>query len=207
MKKIESHIFGIFPTPIYTTKLKRKLNKEENKFIKNTLQDCYRNHNNLTSNNNYVLDNQVFKELKIELTEIVKDYFIKVVDSSNNLKPYITQSWLNFTKENEYHHKHSHPNSVVSGVLYIEANKNNDHIVFYDDSYQQIRPKVKNYNLYNCDAWYVPAESYKIILFPSSLTHSVEIKKGKNNRTSLAFNTFIKGTLGDKQDLTNVVIK
>ena len=41
--------------------------------------------------------------------------------SSIHLK--ITQSWINFTKKGEYHHPHAHPNSLISGVFYVEADK------------------------------------------------------------------------------------
>jgi hypothetical protein len=41
-------------------------------------------------------------------------------------------------------------------------------------------------------------------MFPSSTTHQVDVKKGKNTRISLAFNTFIKGTLGDNFSLTEL---
>jgi hypothetical protein len=44
-----------------------------------------------------------------------------------------------------------------------------------------------------------------IILFPSSLTHMVETKEGTNTRISLAFNVFIKGTVGNNKNLTELL--
>jgi hypothetical protein len=41
-----------------------------------------------------------------------------------SVTPYITQSWLNYTETNQYHHKHEHPNSLVSGVFYVNDMKN-----------------------------------------------------------------------------------
>jgi hypothetical protein len=43
-------------------------------------------------------------------------------------------------------------------------------------------------------------------MFPSSTTHSVDNKKGSNIRTSLAFNVFFKGTIGDNKALTELKI-
>jgi len=43
-----------------------------------------------------------------------------------------------------------------------------------------------------------------LILFPSSLTHGVEIKKDNEERISLAFNTYFKGTLGSAKSLTEL---
>ena len=47
-----------------------------------------------------------------------------------NIKIYITQSWLNYTNFKQYHHAHSHNNSFVSGVFYLKADKNFDFISF-----------------------------------------------------------------------------
>jgi hypothetical protein len=55
--------------------------------------------------------------------------------------PYITQSWANYTKKNQYHHTHEHPNSFISGVLYINANEAHDKITMHKKSYQQIKVK------------------------------------------------------------------
>jgi len=46
-----------------------------------------------------------------------------------------------------------------------------------------------------------------LMMFPSRLEHSVITKKESNNRISLAFNTFIKGDLGDQIGLTRLVLK
>ena len=43
-------------------------------------------------------------------------------------------------------------------------------------------------------------------MFPSETTHTVDNKQGENIRTSLAFNVFIKGTLGDKRELTELLL-
>jgi hypothetical protein len=49
--------------------------------------------------------------------------FRTIICPKNNIELYITQSWLNYTEENQYHHRHEHPNSVVSGVLYFDSDK------------------------------------------------------------------------------------
>jgi uncharacterized protein (TIGR02466 family) len=202
----ETYITGIFPTPIYITKLNTDFSKKESLFFEKIKKDCYKNIGNITSNNTYILNEKNLKNLKNKLNFIIKDYFNKIISPSNKLIPYITQSWLNFTKNNEYHHKHEHPNSLVSGVLYINADKNNDKIMFYKNEYHTILPEVKSFNLFNSSNWWFPVETGNIILFPSSLSHSVEIKQGDNVRISLAFNVFIKGKIGDNKKLTELVL-
>jgi uncharacterized protein (TIGR02466 family) len=193
---------GIFPTPIYRSKLDRQLTKEELSFINKTKLNVYSNDGNTTSNDKNILENEVFKNLKEDLYLRVKDYFDKVISSSNSITPYITQSWLNYTETNQYHHKHAHPNSLVSGVFYINCHEEYDRINFFNDSYKAILLDVKNYNLYNAENWWYPVKTGDIILFPSSLTHMVETKQGNNTRISLAFNVFVKGNIGNEKNLT-----
>ena len=203
---IESNINGIFPTPIYISKLNRELTNKELSFIDKTKLDVYKNEGNTTSNDNYILNHKAFKNLKEDLDLRVQDYFDKIICPANNITPYITQSWLNYTETNQYHHKHAHPNSLVSGVFYINCHEEHDKIKFFNDRYQTIKPEIKEYNFWNSESWWFSVKTGDIILFPSSLIHMVENKEGTNTRISLAFNVFIKGTVGNNKNLTELVL-
>lgn len=202
IKNNKAIITAIFPSPVYRSTLTRKFTSKESKFISESKLDVNKNEGNTTSKNNYILNAKPFNNLKKELDNIIQDYFDKVVSTSNNIKPYITQSWLNYTETNQYHHKHAHQNSIVSGVVYINADKKNDRIKFFKETYLTIKPEIKDYNLWNSDSWFFEVETGDIILFPSSLIHMVYPKQGTNTRISLSFNTFVKGTVGVKKDLT-----
>ena len=201
---MEANISGIFPTPIYISKIDREVTSKELSFIDKTKLDTYNNEGNKTSNDNYILNHKAFKDLKKELDLRVKDYFDKVISPANNITPYITQSWLNYTETNQYHHKHSHPHSLVSGVFYINCHEEHDKIKFFNDNYKTIKLEVKDWNLWNSESWWFSVKTGDIILFPSSLTHMVETKQGDNTRISLAFNVFIKGTVGNNKALTEL---
>jgi uncharacterized protein (TIGR02466 family) len=203
---IESNINGIFPTPIYISKLNRELTPLELKFVDKSKKDFYKNDGNITSNNNYILNEKPFANIKKELDLRVQDYFDKVISPSNNITPYITQSWLNYTETNQYHHKHAHPNSLVSGVFYINCHEEHDKIKFFNDNYKTIKLEIKDWNLYNSESWWFSVKTGDVILFPSSLTHMVETKQGDNTRISLAFNVFIKGTVGNNKNLTELIL-
>jgi len=203
---IEANINGIFPTPIYISKLNRDLTNKELSFIDKTKLDTYKNEGNTTSNDNYILNNKDFKNLKKELDFRVQDYFDKVISPSNNITSYITQSWLNYTETNQYHHKHTHPNSLVSGVFYINCHEEHDKIKFFNDNYKIIKLETKDWNIWNSQSWWFSVKTGDVILFPSSLTHMVETKQGENTRISLAFNVFIKGTIGNNKNLTELVL-
>jgi uncharacterized protein (TIGR02466 family) len=188
------------------SKLDRKLTPLELKFVEKNKKDFYKNDGNITSNNNYILNEKPFLNIKKELDLRVKDYFKKVISPTDTITPYITQSWLNYTEKNQYHHKHAHPNSLVSGVFYINCHKELDKIKFFDDKYKTIKPEIKDWNLWNSETWWFPVKTGDIIMFPSSLTHMVETKEGNNTRISLAFNVFIKGTIGVNKSLTELIL-
>jgi uncharacterized protein (TIGR02466 family) len=203
---MEASINGIFPTPIYISKIDRQLSKKELLFINKNKLDTYNNEGNTTSNDNYILNHKSFKELKTDLDLRVQDYFEKVISTTDTITPYITQSWLNYTETNQYHHKHQHPNSLVSGVFYINCDDKFDKIKFFNDGYKTIKPEIKDWNMWNSESWWFAVKTGDIILFPSSLSHMVETKQGDNTRISLAFNVFIKGTVGDNKNLTELII-
>ena len=203
---MEANIHSIFPTPIYISKLNRELTNKELSFIDKTKLDVIKNEGNLSSKDNYILNQKELKDFKKELYLRVEDYFNKIISPSDNITPYITQSWLNYTETNQYHHKHNHSNSLISGVFYINCNEEFDKIKFFKHDYKIIKPEVKDWNLYNSESWWFPVKTGDIILFSSSLTHMVETKEGDNTRISLAFNVFIKGTVGNNKELTELII-
>ena len=204
---MKAEINSIFPTPIYISKLDRKLTPLELKFVEKYKKDFYKNEGNITSNNNYILNEKTFLNLKKELDLRVKDYFEKVISPTDAITPYITQSWLNYTETNQYHHKHAHPNSLVSGVFYINSNEEHDKIKFFNENYKTIKLEIKDWNIWNSESWWFSVKTGDVVLFPSSLTHMVETKQGTNTRISLAFNVFIKGSVGNNKNLTELFLK
>ena len=203
---IDSKTHRLFATPVYITKLKRKFTSEENKFTNKIKSKCRENVGNRTSKDNYIINNKQYSSLRKELNKIVKDYFNKIICPSNNIKPYITQSWLNYTKTEQHHHVHDHSNSLVSGILYINADQFTDSIRFYGGRYNMIDIETEKFNEFNSKSWWFPIETGQVFLFPSYLSHAVETKQGKNTRVSLAFNVFIKGTVGANGDLTELIL-
>jgi len=202
-------IHSIFPTPIYTTKMDRGFTKQELNFVKQQKKHCSNNQGNINTKDNYILNRKEFKNIKKFLDKHCKDYLDTIICPKNNIELYITQSWLNYTEANQYHHKHEHPNSVVSGVLYFDSDVKNDKILFsHSKGYQQISPQIDNtkFNLWNSGTWFFPVETGNLFMFPSSATHQVETKKGNNTRISLAFNTFYKGSVGSNSELTELIL-
>jgi len=183
--------------------------KQELQFVKEQKKHCSKNDGNISSNDNYILNRKKFKNIKKFLDKCCKEYLDTVICPKNNIELYITQSWLNYTEADQYHHKHEHPNSVVSGVLYFDSDIEKDKILFsHPISYQQIVPETnkEKFNLWNSRTWFFPVETGNLFMFPSSTTHQVETKQGNNTRISLAFNTFYKGSVGSNTQLTELIL-
>jgi len=225
MKDIESNITGIFQTPVYTTELRKKFSKKELDFIidqekasqigtdsksknlaKKILGPAY-SKLYAPSENKFILNKKELKDLKKELELILQDYFDKIICSPDDITPYITQSWLNYSEPGKFHHEHNHPNSYISGVVYVQCHETLDKISFVNHSYKIIRPEVKEHNVFNSLTWTIPVKTNDVILFPSSLSHFVPPNEGDNTRISLSFNTFIKGTVGLMNSATGLIFK
>ena len=197
-------INNLFPTPVGSFELGRDLSKLEQKFLFNL--ETRPNMGNVTSTNNYVLRDNRLSSLRLFLNNSLQEYFQATMSPQDNIKLEITQSWINYTKTGQYHHKHTHPNSIISGVFYIQASKEIDKLFFYNESYQQIKIVPKEFHVYNSESWWLPVETGQLLLFPSSLTHMVATTSGEDDRISMSFNTFYKGKLGDEVALTGLTL-
>jgi uncharacterized protein (TIGR02466 family) len=195
-------LHNLFPQPVGIYKLDRDLTAKELSFIKG--QETRPNMGNTTSVDNTILRNKELTKLRDFIETSVADYFTTVYNPKHKVNLKITQSWSNYTEPGQWHHKHEHPNSFVSGVFYPQANRETDKIYFYRSGFQQIKFPPENWNIYNSESWWFEVGTGDLILFPSSLTHMVETVQGDQTRISLSFNTFPVGNIGDEVSLTGL---
>jgi uncharacterized protein (TIGR02466 family) len=199
------NINNLFPTPVAFFSLGRELTETELKYIKN--QEHYANQGNTTSKDRKILKSKELTELRDFIEDSMMEYFKAIHAPKFDVSLYLTQSWANYTGVGQYHHKHSHANSVVSGVFYSQADRKVDKIYFYKDGYERIKIPPAEFNTYNSESWWFEVGSGDLILFPSHLTHMVQTKEDDNTRISIAFNTFLKGHIGSDEDLTGLNLK
>ena len=193
-------IENLFPIPIGMLKYEDGITAAQESFL--LKQDQRPNEGNTSSVDKYILNNVKMKNLKAFLEKSIDEYFHTTLRPRNEAKLRITQSWLNWTKPGQHHHKHAHPNSFISGCYYVNANKETDKIYFYRSEHRHIKFPTNDWNPYNSDSWWYPVGSGDIILFPSDLSHMVETVGGEDTRVSLAFNTFPVGYIGEENELT-----
>jgi uncharacterized protein (TIGR02466 family) len=194
----------LFPTPVAFFDLGFELSEKERTFLLN--QERRPNEGNQSSVNNYLLREPQVERIATAVEACVKEYAQDVWHAE--IDPFVTQSWLNWTKPGQWHHKHSHPNSLYSGVLYLDVEDDRDRIYFYQDGYKQLKPTYKEWNRWNSESWWLPTKQDQMVIFPSSLTHMVQTVPGEvigKERVSLAFNTFAK-QIGDNTSLTELKV-
>jgi uncharacterized protein (TIGR02466 family) len=192
----------LFPTPVSFFNLGRDLTDEESEFLLN--QEEKPNVGNTTSKERKLLESDKLAGLRGFVESSLDKYLKEILSPKQNVGLRITQSWTNYTKPGQFHHKHAHPNSFISGVFYVKANKETDRIYFYKDGYQQIKLPVNQFNLFNSESWWLPVGTGELVLFPSHFTHMVETVNGDDMRVSMSFNTFPTGHIGDDDKLTGL---
>ena len=193
---------NIFPTPVAWFNNDSGINELQKKYLLSLKRK--NNIGNEISLGRNVLENKELKVLKNWIINNINIYFEEIYKPKSKVKLYITQSWCNYTKENQYHHKHRHPNSFISGVYYIDVNEQKDQITFFNDIYKQLNIEASEYNLYNSTSWFFNLKNNSLVLFPSNLEHMVESVTSKTERVSLSFNTFLKGYLGQDEEATGL---
>lgn len=196
------NVSHLFPTAVAFFKYPKKLSKKHLDF--SLQQDHMPNTGNTTSKLRNVLEQKEYKDVASFAMRSLDEYLKQIVSPKHNVTVRITQSWFNYSKPGQFHHRHAHPNSYLSGVFYVQAEKDSDKIFFYKDGYQQIKLPTDNFNVFNSDSWWLPVETGDLVIFPSSLAHMVEPVTSDQTRISLAFNTFPVGYVGNDDELTGL---
>jgi uncharacterized protein (TIGR02466 family) len=191
---------NLFPIPIGMFKYDEGLTEAQTKFL--VEQPQRPNEGNTSSEDRYLLKQKKLGSLANFIDKCAHEYFMATHNPKHDVRLKVTQSWLNWTTPGQFHHRHAHPNSLISGCFYVSANKETDKIFLYRDGYQQIKFPPVDWNMYNSESWWFPVGTGDLIFFPSSLIHMVQPVGGEDTRISMAFNFFPVGHVGDENDLT-----
>lgn len=196
---MEHQMMNMFAVPLYRASLGRAFSDEEMQFFKTELSDPVQAISNYASKNKKVLNAGPMQSIRAALQSHLNQFFKITFNTTNNVSLQITQSWLTRSQQGDAHHTHTHPNSVISGVLYINLAPR-DGINFYRNEdnlwYELIRQQDSYYNALR---YFVQTGIGDIILFPSNVRHGVSQVTENIDRVSLSFNTFFSGELGREE--------
>lgn len=110
--------------------------------------------------------------------------------------------WANKTKKVQYHHKHWHANSILSGIVYFNVQPEYGKTKFYyPDPYWHVHNQGflklhadENENKVELIYEIEPKEGM-VVIFPSQIDHSTVPHMGKEERLTVSFNTFFRGKI------------
>jgi len=201
---MKEELLQLFPTPLLIVPYEQPIDKEL-AYLKNISYRKQEANGNFRSDDSYLLRNEEFKDIKNFLKESVDRFTTNVLNTKQRLV--ITQCWANRNPKGSKHHEHVHPNSIISGVMYFQINEKLPPISFSKERQDGMKLDPEKYNHINSETFMLPCKSGELILFPSSLKHSVPINQGEEDRISVSFNTFCIDAIGSEQALTHLDIR
>ena len=198
----------LFAVPYFRANVAHAISEEQVAFIKNL--KMLPNKQNLISENLYIFNEPELKSIAEAVQEAL-DMFAQTVMGIQNQRLYVTQSWALTNNPGVGMHPHSHSNSIISGSLYYDELPQPSSRMIFDrhTAYQQLKitPDADKNNLYNTPVNVITPESKEILLFSSDLNHQVEANASDKPRHSIAFNCWLKGTIGDLRDVSALVME
>lgn len=198
---------ALFAEPYFRANIAHAISPEQVKFIKGL--KMVQNQTNLISDELYIFEKPELKSVADAVQEALDIFAREVMGITQRL--YVTQSWSLVNPPNVGMHGHSHSNSVISGSLYYDELPEGSGGMIFDrhNGYQQLMfyPETGKVNIYNTTKNKVQPKKGDLILFSSSLLHWVEPNLSKQDRHSIAFNTFVRGKMGHYRDVSELVIE
>ena len=106
----------------------------------------------------------------------------------------ISNSWAHVQHKGSYIVEHTHPNSKVSGVLYLKADENSNNLVFMNPNpYNKIEAPIATTD-FNYGNSTFPAKTGRLLLFPSWLEHgSNHLLNESDERIVISLNSKFNG--------------
>jgi uncharacterized protein (TIGR02466 family) len=161
------------------------------------------------SKNTYILDSEECRDFKNYILSLSLKFGQTLGYPYTEYK--LSQSWLSWKSPGQQHIKHTHSNSIISGVFYYgHFEDNTPSIEFHktDPIHGLIinlkSPIPNQHNPFTQSNYQLTTSPGMITLFPSSLVHSVPLNTTKEIRKSLAFNVVPKEGFGEEKSLNRL---
>jgi uncharacterized protein (TIGR02466 family) len=154
----------------------------------------------------HVLDR--FPDLSLKVLDHATNYIHNILRISNQYKFKFSNSWLTkFPPKSYSPGYHNHCFSLFSGVLYLDS-KDKGGITFSQKSFNNSLMSMSfdfelieegSHNIFNAESWTINPDEGDILLFPSSLNHSIMVNNSNADRYSIAFNIVPVGQISTEQ--------
>lgn len=156
---------------------------------------------------NILLTNEL-KSLKQTIEDKINYFLFEILKFKQGKIKHV-RSWINLHKQGDFSQNHNHPNSFISGILYLNVPEFDSGKIYFSHPEEissfktcTVNPLIEEYNIFNSKLWTFEPKNNMIVIFPSHLSHSTGVNNSGENRHSLAFNYFLEGSFGENNKTT-----
>lgn len=206
--QVEARVTDLFSIPIILADASYSVSEAELDFIRSGEYEL-NSGGNFISKDKSILSNPELSEIR-SFIEVATDVYVKELLKwvpENNI--YTTQSWVNRNSQGASHSPHTHPNSYISGVFYLT---DNPEPTVFSQRHNPLFPldmPTTEANLYNerfRKHLIKPEKKGQLLLFPSTTEHFVPPNAATEERMTLSFNTWVRGSAGSVQNVNHLEI-
>jgi len=195
---VHREVIPLFSRPVYKTHIDvSDVNLDSIKWGKNYF--------NWISEDQTVLNDPQFNMLAERVYQELCEFFYGVMRAKPHITIAFTESWFNKTEKGQRHHRHWHPNSIYSGIVYLSGNNRSGRTKFISSQYETIEYNIEDSNIYNSKSWSIDPIVGDMLIFPSNVEHLVEDHEDDQPRITLSFNTFLQGVI-NQDPLTRLTL-
>jgi uncharacterized protein (TIGR02466 family) len=192
-------VVPMFSTPIGIEK--NFISENERKDLYNDIEKInHYDHGALEGNAKSTKNNKSIKlneNIMLRLKQAITDY-TNIYGLDGTLK--IAEIWTNIQNKGSKLIEHTHPDSVISGALYINTESNSKIYFHNPNPYIMFTQVPSNKNEYNSQYYWFNVLNCQLFLFPSWLKHGKnDIVNDMNNRIVISFNV-IRDFIKQKKD-------
>ena len=205
-------ILNIFPTAGYVTKLSDDIVSPHIELLNS---EPYRPEpedqpltHGLRSLDSYLFNSPKYKILANSILEHSTNFAENtLLLDYKNYK--FSQSWISVKNSQDSHYPHTHPFSLISGVLFYGDHSDYPALSFTKfpqeaTAYYSHAHKPHLQNEFTSSEFKVNYTPNLLVLFPSTLAHSVDVNTSQTPRKSLAFNIIPRDGFGREDTLTEL---
>jgi uncharacterized protein (TIGR02466 family) len=171
-------------------------------FIKNLEYRRVENNNGYISTSLNLLNNHELVDLKKSIIDSVRSYANNILKVSEDCRFDLTTSWANKHSTTDFSQEHDHVNSLFSGILFVDIPEDSGNSIFYNPNPNlglSLEFNYTDYNQYNSNKIEMKPTAGDLLIFPSSLKHSVTKNTSIDDRYTIAFNVFATGQFGSHE--------
>ena len=207
---MSAQVFNLFPTPLYVNTYHGDTTEIVKYFDSSEMNETNPGYG-MISKDSYIIDNPICAPLSNWIMGCFREFATEVMRYDYKELQF-AQSWLTYKKPGQFHKAHTHPNTLIAGVFYYDRQEDDAAICFSKEAKSFNRSYLEpsllpdfNSHPYSQEEIYFSPKQNNLIIFPSYVTHGVPPNQTNRMRKALGVNALTKGTLGDKETISEII--